>query len=215
MRKLLFSNGSPFARRVRIILEEKGLEYERDVLDAVRTVDQIRPHNPALQVPVFFDNERRLFGSDLIVQYLLINYPNNTARAGEEPFANVMTRSERHWEDLQILTAIGSLTDSVVNIRLLEGATKDAVPYIARQELRIASLLDWLEPQVCPEGFWPGYFTTMDFYLFCPLVWGKHRGIFDYELGHWPNINAMIVHWKGRRSILATPIKPALETNVG
>ena len=51
MLRLLYSNGSPFARRVRIVLMEKGLAFEGDVNDAVRPIEEIRPHNPALQVP--------------------------------------------------------------------------------------------------------------------------------------------------------------------
>jgi hypothetical protein len=30
MRKLYFTTGSPFARAVRIVLQERGLEFERD-----------------------------------------------------------------------------------------------------------------------------------------------------------------------------------------
>ena len=47
--KLYFSNGSPFARKVRIVLAEKGLAYEADldVMSAsksmiARTVDLLR-----------------------------------------------------------------------------------------------------------------------------------------------------------------------------
>jgi glutathione S-transferase len=52
MRKLYFSNGSPFARRVRIVLEEKALEYDQDIFDALRPIDQIKEITPTLQVPV-------------------------------------------------------------------------------------------------------------------------------------------------------------------
>ena len=41
MRKLSYSNGSPFARKVRIVLYEKGIEYEHDVDDRVRSVEEI------------------------------------------------------------------------------------------------------------------------------------------------------------------------------
>lgn len=54
MRKLLYSDRSPFARKVRIVLAEKGLEYERDlVTGGLRPVDQIKKDNPALQVPAW------------------------------------------------------------------------------------------------------------------------------------------------------------------
>ena len=34
--KLYFSNGSPFARKVRVVLAELGLDYETDILDGLR-----------------------------------------------------------------------------------------------------------------------------------------------------------------------------------
>ena len=205
MRKLLFSNGSPFGRRVRIVLAEMGLEYEPDILDAIRPVEQIKQHNPALQVPVLYDGERHLFGSNLIVQYLLATYPTDQLR--RPPMSATMTRAERHWDDKQILTAIETVSDAMVNIRLLEGVSRESVPYVGRQEVRIASCIDWLEQRIHSDGFWPGTFSIMDIYLICPLLWGKQRGIFDYQRTSWPRVNAMISQWKHRESILATPIK--------
>jgi hypothetical protein len=82
---------------------------------------------------------------------------------------------------MQILTAIEALSNSMVNIRLLEGATKEVVPYVGRQEVRIASCLDWLECRITPEGFWPGTFSIMDIYLICPLIWGQARGVFNFQ----------------------------------
>ena len=73
MRKLYFSNGSPFARRVRIVLEEKALEYDQDIFDALRPIDQIKEITPTLQVPVLQDAERTLWSSDLIIAYLYSN----------------------------------------------------------------------------------------------------------------------------------------------
>jgi glutathione S-transferase len=79
MRKLLYSNGSPYARRVRVVLLEKGLAFDPDINDGVRPIEEIQPHNPALQVPVLYDAGRCLFGSNLILQYLYQQYPDTPA----------------------------------------------------------------------------------------------------------------------------------------
>ena len=46
--KLYCSNGSPFARKVRIVLAEKGLACEVDIQDRLRPVEEatvgVRPH---------------------------------------------------------------------------------------------------------------------------------------------------------------------------
>lgn len=41
--KLYFSNGSPFARKVRIVLAEKALAFESDVNDGLRPADVANP----------------------------------------------------------------------------------------------------------------------------------------------------------------------------
>ena len=77
MRKLWFSEGSPFARKVRIVLAEKGLEYEKDVLNGIRPAETHRTIHPGLMVPVLVDGEITMFESNLIIDYLLKTYPEN------------------------------------------------------------------------------------------------------------------------------------------
>ena len=93
MRKLFFSNGSPYARKVRIVLHEKGLDYERDVYDAVRPIAAIRPNNPNLTVPMLIDGELELFESNLIIDYLLQTYPGLPPDAASPPLAPSLTRT--------------------------------------------------------------------------------------------------------------------------
>ena len=206
MRKLLYSSGSPYARRVRVVLIEKGLEFESDVNDAVRPIEEIREHNPALQVPVFYDADRHLFGSNLILQYLYQEYPDRPSQPAEPPLAPTITRPHRHWDDMLILTAIESMADSLVGVRLLQAGGKVDVPFVARQQYRIGSCLDWLEQRITPQGFWPEVFSIMDLNLMCPLLYGEKRGTFDFRTGQWPKIASMIDRWQSRPSILATPV---------
>jgi glutathione S-transferase len=59
MRKLVYSDGSPFARKFRIILAEKSLEFVAEVPhDYLRSHDSLKEHNPVLQVPTLYDRER-------------------------------------------------------------------------------------------------------------------------------------------------------------
>src|SRR4051812_41285126 len=73
-----------------------------------------------------------------------------------------MTRPERHWEDMLTLTAIESLADTIVGLRLLFAGGKVENPYIGRQHSRITSCLNWLEGRITSEGFWPGIFSIMN-----------------------------------------------------
>jgi glutathione S-transferase len=202
VRKLLYSRGSPYARRTRIVLMEKALAFESDIYDAVRPIELIQPHNPALQVPVLYDGDQRLFGSNLISEYLYNVYPAIKSEDAP-PLAPTITRLERHWEDKLILTVIEAVADSIVAVRLIQ-MDVDTVPFIGRLKARITSCLDWLEQRVNGEGFWPGTFSLFDINLLCPLLYGEKREVFEFRLDRWPKIVSMVDRWQDRPSVAST-----------
>lgn len=51
MRKLFFTTGSPFARAVRIVLVEKGLDFEREETYTTPSAEERAKVSPTLQVP--------------------------------------------------------------------------------------------------------------------------------------------------------------------
>ena len=214
MRKLFFSNGSPFARKVRIVLHEKGLDYERDVQDRVRPVEEIASLNPALAVPVLVDRgltlsdgDLTLFDSDLILAYLFETYPENAPDAPRDPpLAPWMARPERRWEDARTLAAIRAFADSAVNLRLMgrDGVTPETSAYMARQAARVQRCLDWLEARAAPEGFAPGWFSAMDIAFICPVAFGERRGVLEWR-GR-PRLEALFDRLQARPSVAATPV---------
>ena len=71
MRALLFTTGSPFARAVRIILDELNLDFERREEITTPSVQQRASASPTLQVPTYWEDDLRLWESGLIAEYLL------------------------------------------------------------------------------------------------------------------------------------------------
>ncbi|TAJ34146.1 MAG: glutathione S-transferase family protein, partial [Reyranella sp.] len=169
--KLYMSEGSPFARKVRVVLLEKGLAFESDVLNGLRPVDGTI--GPTLSVPLLEDGARRIWESDLIVDYLLHTYPDAKAggdMAATPPLSPWMARPERRWDDMTTLATIASLAGSIANLRLMQpdGLTPENSDYLARQRTRVGRCLDWLEERVTDEGFAPGWFSIMDISFVCP-----------------------------------------------
>ena len=207
MRKLYFSNGSPFARRVRIVLEEKALEYDQDIFDALRPIEQIKDITPTLQVPVLQDAGRTLWSSNLIIAYLFENYPEGNSRDMERPLASSVFRPTFRWEDQLLLETISTLADSIVNLRLMRSGRNDpTVTYLDRQVYRIKTCLDWLEERVTLSGFWPGTFSVMDISLLCPLLFAETQDVFQYRDSGWPKIVEMIDVLQKRKSVISTEI---------
>jgi glutathione S-transferase len=205
--KLYCSNGSPFARKVRIVLAEKGLAYEADIQDRLRPVEETL--GPTLAVPVLDDGGRRLWESDLIVDYLLKTYPGakpGADMAATPPLSPWMTRPEKHWDDAIVLATLGSLASSVVNIRLMssDGVTPETSGYLARQKIRIERCLDWLEERVTDEGFAPGWFSIMDIAFLCPVAFCEAREIMPWRGRR--KLDALFDRHGSRPSLLATPV---------
>jgi glutathione S-transferase len=205
--KLYCSNGSPFARKVRIVLAELGVPYEADILDGLRPVDS--PPGPTVQIPVLEDGARRLWESDLIVDYLLRTYPS--AKSAEAPpLSPWMARPEREWEDRTVLATIATLAASIVSLRLMqpEGITPASSPYMGRQRARIDQCLDWLETQVTDEGFAPGWFSVIDIAFICPVAFCEARSLMEWR-GR-PKLDALFDRYSTRASLLATPVNVKL-----
>ncbi len=69
--KLLGSPGSPFARKVRIVLEEKSMTYEYVIARPSAPGTPVPDYNPLGKIPVLVrDDGRALYDSPVIVEYI-------------------------------------------------------------------------------------------------------------------------------------------------
>ena len=90
MLKLYYSPNSPWSRKVRIVLHEKGVDFVGDAQKEHRDPKSFGSTNPMLRVPVLEDGPISLFESDLIIEYLLEKYPATSAQ-GRDGVPRVQT----------------------------------------------------------------------------------------------------------------------------
>jgi glutathione S-transferase len=217
MLRLLHTLGSPFARKVRIALAEKGLEYEKDVESAAkRPLDVFSAQNPSLEVPVLLDGDVTIFESNLILEYLLRTYPGNAPGSPQPPLAATLTRPAQHWEDAKTLAVLESMADTMVNLRFYRssGVEVGQAAYGRRQQRRFNACLDWLEKRATPEGFIPGVFSFQDINLICPLGYLDARGEYLKGVLEWrgrSNLEAIVARYQERPSVKSTRPGPAPE----
>lgn len=204
MRKLYHSDFSPYARRVLIVLAEKGLTCEREKHRFAREFAELRELNPCLLLPVLVDGDTRLWGSNLIIEYLLASYPAAPPSSPFPPFVATMTRLDHHWRDAKVLATIETMTDSIMNLRQMKMSSLEPheVAYLQRQRDRIESTLDWLEKQATSDGFAPGYFSIMDLNLICAL--GNVDIHKSFEWRGRPTLEAVVGRYQERPSVAAT-----------
>lgn len=103
--KLLISTTSPYARKARVLLRERGLRSKvSEMVTNVYESELVNEYNPLGRVPVLVDGDRTIFDSVVICQYL------NQAGAG----GSAQEAAPVSW-DVQIRTA---LTDGVIDSAL-------------------------------------------------------------------------------------------------
>lgn len=184
MRKLYFSPWSPYTRKVRVVLAEKGLDFTMEKILTDRfPADYAATVNPCARVPALDDNGFVLFESNVILDYLLTQYPDTPPAPGHAPLVKSLVRADKRWEDTETLVAIETMLNSgltMLRFGTLSGVDKDPA-YLAREHQRVDAILNWLEKRATPEGFVPGWFSVLDLNLVITLQWLDFRKLHDWR----------------------------------
>src|SRR6516162_742190 len=169
VRALLFTTGSPFARAVRIVLDELNLDYERREEITTPSVQQRAAATPTLQVPTYWDDDIRLWESGLIAEYLLSNCKERLPT--EPPLSDRVWRTSHEWRDKLVFSTIQTLGSAITTISQMKwaGVAVDDNAHLTRSAQRLPHLLGWLEDQLPDEasGFLPGCVSIQDIFLAC------------------------------------------------
>jgi len=144
--KLYGSLTSPYVRKIRVLLKEKGSACEFSVADAWAPDSPIPALNPLGKVPVLvLDKGEVIFDSPLIAEYL--------DSLGGEPL--IPQAGEARWQVLRWHALGQGMLDAVVT-RLLESRRapdKQSSEVIARQESKIAAALKFAEARIKNETY--------------------------------------------------------------
>jgi len=209
MRKLLFTSGSPFARGVRIILDELELEYERQEEITTPTVENRAAATPTLQVPTLWDNGNVLWESGLISEYLISIYPERSDIM--PPLSSTTWRGESEWQDKLIFATIQTLGSAATTISQMHwsGIAHKENEYLTRCADRFEHLLPWLEERLTSEseGFYSGVVSIQDIFLTCHLRFIENRPLsLDPGLSLYPKIKSLVARMEMRQSFQINPI---------
>ena len=209
MRSLLFTTGSPFARGIRVILDELGLGYERREEITTPTVEERATATPTLQVPTLMDGETTLWESGLIADYLLSNYTERPD--ADPPLAANVARPENKWADKLVLATIQTLGTAATTISQMKwsGVAHTDNAFLTRSAERLPHMMKWLENNLENEqqGFLDGSLSVQDIFLTCHLGFIANRPIgLDPDLNRYPKVKAMVTRVEERASFQENPI---------
>jgi glutathione S-transferase len=128
---------SPRVRKVRIVLAEKGLQYEKVNIDLLKG-EQKKPAylaiNPQGKVPTLQDNGTTVYESTIIMEYLNDKYANPPLLP-TDPGACARARMLTHYGDNPYEGAIATLAGELM-FKPMQGGTPDpAVVAKAKEDL--------------------------------------------------------------------------------
>ncbi len=209
MRSLMFTSGSPYARGIRIILDELGLDYEHKEEITASTVEEGAKATPTLQVPTLWDGDTTLWESGLIADYLLSTYAERPDAS--PPLAAYVARPKNEWADKLVLATVQTLGTAATTISQMKwsGVAFSDNEFLTRNADRLPHLMKWLEDKLVNEqqGFIEGSVSVQDIFLVCHLGFIANRPLgIDPELSRFPKIEAMVGRMDERASFQANPI---------
>jgi glutathione S-transferase len=199
--KLYGSSRSPFVRKVRVVLEEKGLAYQSEPVVPVPKTPELLALHPLGKIPVLRDGDVVVPDSSVICAYLERKHPT-PALYPADPAELARALFLEEYADTQMAEGMGALVfERIVKpqrlgqpsderrLRELEGAASarwlgPSVSALAGPPL--PSILDYLESQL-PEGrdTLLARFSVADAALGAHLGWMEPAGL-ALDPARWP-----------------------------
>jgi glutathione S-transferase len=171
----------PYCARVRIVLAEKGVEYERVEIDLSDRPDWIYEKNPLGKVPVLEEGDFLLPESEVIMEYLEERYP--------EPALLPADLAERARIRLHMYRFDTNLGDAYYSFRRGEEHGAE----------RLAHCLGFIERFLVAAG--PRQFTLADIAYLPWLL--RTRDMLGFDLSEFPAISGWLDELSERPSVAA------------
>ncbi|MGE0681127.1 MAG: glutathione S-transferase family protein [Candidatus Binatia bacterium] len=199
MLRLYDSPMSPRARKVRIVLAEKGLQYEKVTVDITKG-EQKNPEfltvNPYGKVPALQDDGLAVYESTIILEYLNDKYPNPPLLP-VDPGQRAHARVLMHYADNPYDSAFAFLVGEV--FFKPKGKADQNVIAKAKQELNVC--FERLERELGGNDYLLGVFTLADIGY---VAWAPLFGPLQVEVpDHCPRVNVWLNRLKDHPSVQA------------
>jgi len=205
---LLGASASPFVRKVRAFLAEKGQPYELDPVNPFAPPPNWREISPLGRIPALRDGDRIVNDSSVICQYLERRFPTPPLYPADDyEFARALWIEE--YADGGLIPVLGPNIFLPLVLRpLLAGKPADDETEAAAQKAwdeQIAPMLDYLEHTLGDREWFVGSTITIaDLSVASAFVNARHAG-FAPDRARWPRVRAFLERVWARPSF-AKPI---------
>lgn len=202
--KLIGSQGSPFARKVRVVMAEKKIDCQFEAINVAESHAQIQLFNPLGKVPYLtLDDGEVLFDSRVIVEYL-----DNLTPVHRLIPASGRSRAEvKVWEAL----ADGSLDAAgLIRMESMRPESQRSDAWIVKQTCKVDAALAAMSKRLGEHAFCvDGKYSLADIAVGCALGYLSWRfPSLNWRERH-PNLAALADKLSTRPSFADTTPPPA------
>ncbi|MBI5503684.1 MAG: glutathione S-transferase family protein [Deltaproteobacteria bacterium] len=193
MRKVHGAGASPFVRKVRVALAEKGLDYELEVVFPFNTPPEFKKISPLGKIPVYQEDDYYLPDSSAILDYLEVKYPSPSLYPKDARERGRAVFLEEFADGGIAAKGTGAIFfQRIVGPRFMGQPTDEAVVAKAINE-DLPPLLDYLESVLAPGGsFLVGnQFSIADIAVTSQFVNLAHAQ-YTVDAGRWPKLAAYL-----------------------
>ena len=168
MMVLYSGTNCPFSQRCRLVLFEKGMDFEIRDVDLFNKPEDISVMNPYGQVPILVERDLILYESNIINEYIDERFPHPQLMP-PDPFARARAR----------LFLFNFEKELFVHVNVLENEkNKSATPVLDKARLSIRDRLTQLAPVFVKNKYMLGEEFSMLDVAIAPLLWRlEHYGI--------------------------------------
>jgi glutathione S-transferase len=197
---LLGGSVSPFVRKVRVVLTEKGLDYTHEQVNPFTPPAGWREISPLGRIPAFKDGDKIINDSSVICQYLERRFPKPSLYpADDADFAKALWIEE--FMDGGVTPVVGPKFFLALVLRPLisQKPADEAAEAEAKRtwEQDAPLLFDYLEKTIGDEEYFVGgRLSIADISVASPFINVRHAG-YAPERKRWPRLRAFLDRmWK-------------------
>ena len=201
------SNISPFVRKVRVALAEKGLEYKLEQINPFAPPPDFLIISPLKRIPAFRDTSlpepnNHLADSSIICDYLEQKFPK-PALYPSDPYLRARALWFEEYADSIVATNIGGglFFERIVK-KFMRRPTDESVCQLTLTE-KLPPLFDYLEKEIgTNDWFVANAFSIADISVATMFVNFEHAGEL-LDAARWPKLSAFVKRAHARPSFKA------------
>lgn len=194
-------NASPFVRKVRIVLAEKGVAYDLEPIIPVNVTDDFRALSPLGKIPAYRDGDDILPDSSVISAYLEKKYPQPPLSTDPYQYGRALWFEE--YADTALVGVFGPkiFFQKVINPAFFGRPTDEAIVEKAVHE-ELPPLFDYLESQITGSAIAGPNFSIGDIAIASQFVNLRHAG-YGVDEQRWPKLAKYVAAVHARPSFKA------------